>query len=139
MAKSKGKRKKNRRRKPEKKRPVPRARQRDRRYDFRIPESIALLPDISSDYRTNKPITKQRIWRLKIRDKATIRVSNKNAIKRSIDAIVGTESFHPNTTVRKVCKSRSKRREILFSRRKAGKGVSGPKKRKYTQKSKVRC
>lgn len=39
----------------------------------------------------------------------------------------------------KVCKSRSKRRKIMFSKGKAGKGKTGPKNRKYTENSKVRC
>lgn len=38
-----------------------------------------------------------------------------------------------------VCKRRSKRREMLFKLRKAGKGISGPKKRKYTDTSEMRC
>lgn len=40
---------------------------------------------------------------------------------------------------RKVCKNRRERRQVLFAKRKAGKGRSGPKKRKYTEQSKVRC
>jgi hypothetical protein len=40
---------------------------------------------------------------------------------------------------RKVCRDRDKKRQSLFARRKIGKGMSGPKKRKYTEKSAIRC
>lgn len=39
----------------------------------------------------------------------------------------------------KVCNNRRKRRKILFSIRKAGKGKAGPRRKKYTEQSKVRC
>lgn len=39
----------------------------------------------------------------------------------------------------KVCGNRRKRREIMFAKRKAGKGIKVSKVRKYTEKSKVRC
>lgn len=39
----------------------------------------------------------------------------------------------------KICAGRQSRKEVLFSMLKIGKGKSGPKKRKITQKSKVRC
>lgn len=38
-----------------------------------------------------------------------------------------------------VCIRRRRRRQTLFARRKIGKGMPGPKRRRYTEKSKVRC
>ncbi len=62
-----------------------------------------------------------------------IRVSRINE-----SSIVFKDALRDNTT-RKVCNSRRKRRQILFSRGKAGAGKRGPKRRRYTEKSKVRC
>lgn len=39
----------------------------------------------------------------------------------------------------KVCNNRHKRRQVMFAKGKAGKGKKGPRIRKYTEKSKVRC
>jgi hypothetical protein len=38
-----------------------------------------------------------------------------------------------------ICKGRRERREVLFARQKVGRGKSGPKDKKYDEKSKVRC
>lgn len=38
-----------------------------------------------------------------------------------------------------VCKERRRRRQSLFKLKKAGKGVAGPRERKYTEESKIKC
>lgn len=40
---------------------------------------------------------------------------------------------------RLICHDRKERRELLFSKRKVGKGIKGPKKKILTENSKVRC
>ena len=107
-------------------------RERQRPILVRRTKSFALLPPFYSE--EPKPLKREVI----IRDKPNIRINQQNFKKRD-KYIVGTEIYRPDSVAAKVCKNRRERREIMFATRKAGKGRSGPKRRKYTEESKVRC
>lgn len=58
-------------------------------------------------------------------------------IRRDYDYRAGVH--HKNLVRTTICKGRKQRRQSLFAIGKAGKGVAGPKLKKWTNKSKVRC
>lgn len=71
-------------------------------------------------------------------DKPNIRHRTETVRARSRN-IGFIKSFWTDSRIIQVCKNRRKRREVLFAKGRAGKGRSGPKLRKYTEESKVRC
>lgn len=78
----------------------------------------------------------------KYRDYRTLEGTSAEYITQSTDrrkfGRVGQTYFRDPVNVA-LCKRRRKRRETLFAQRKIGKGMRVTKRRRYTEKSKVRC
>ena len=86
-----------------------------------------------------KRMERIKIWQSKpiINNARNIRKDNK--FRRITYAEMHNKSDRNNIYRDKVCKSRAQRREIMHALRKTGKGGSGKAKKRYTDKSQIKC
>lgn len=66
-----------------------------------------------------------------------IKVANPTRFREKIAKVTYPLSLDLKKLV--ICGRRAMKREVLFAIKKAGRGKAGPKKRRYTEDSKVRC
>lgn len=115
------------------------------RDEVREPYHIRDIP-LSDTFRVQNVIEDRRTYhpRTSNRDYKTLAGRTAKFIDRVSEGsekwgrAVGQIYFHSPLRVM-VCKKRRKRRQSLFALRKAGKGIPGPKFRKLSEISKVRC
>lgn len=90
---------------------------------------------IQDDRRTWHPDGRFRVEKTISGGYAGTRIAKPNTRKRSLPGNIEYEN--PNRVM--VCKRRRVRREVLFTLRKIGKGKGGPKKRRLSVTSQIKC
>lgn len=120
------------------------------RTDFSVPKAKSLLPSRTFlgkaiEKRVKRRVraftAKRRMERAFLGGYKRALYDPRGAVEQRVRTFIRTSGIEWGLELRNhiVCKSRSKRREVLFSLDKVGKGKGGGKDRRRTTDSKVRC